>query len=708
MEKPWLDATLPVERRVESLLSAMTLAEKVGQLNQPANVSAGDDAHALRAGAIGTSLSASGATAGNVRDEGVAVRAVNEVQRIAVEQSRLGIPVLIARDVIHGHRTMFPIPLGQAATWDEAMIERAARLAASEASAVGIQWTFTPMMDITGDHRWGRVAESLGEDPVLAGRLAAAMIHGFQTDHLSAPEAIAATAKHYVGYGLAEGGRDYNTVTAGENSLRNLQLRPFHAAVDAGVATVMASFNDLDGTPAHANRRYVREILKDEWGWDGAVVSDWEGVGELVPHRVAADLSQAAELSIAAGVDIDMVTAAYCQHLAALVEAGTVPPEGVDDAVRRVLRLKFRSGLFEHPYTDESREHAVTGSSAHREASRQTAAASLVLLRNEGGILPLDPARMPKTVFTGPLLDATDALLGTWTLDGRGEETVTISAALAERLPSPPVAIPWNHADEVLWHARSADTVVAFVGEHPCRSGEANSVASVELPPGQLELLQAIKAAGCRLIAVVFAGRGMALPWLAEHADALVYAWHPGSEGGNAVADVLFGDVAPRGRLPISLPRSTGQLPVVYNHRSTGRPLTHDRLDGRYRDSLAAPQYPFGFGLTYGSFRYSDPRIDQARVAATITNEGDRPVTEVVQCYFRDEVAAITRPVRELYDWALVELAPGESRTVGFDIVANRLGYYGPDNTYRVDPGAFTFWIAPDSAAGEGIGWELT
>lgn len=711
MDKAWLDATRTAAERAELLLARMTLAEKVGQLHQPANISAVDDADDLRAGRIGTSLSASGATAGNIRDEGVAVRAVNDVQRLAVEESRLGIPLLLARDVIHGHRTVFPIPLGQAATWDAGLVQHGARLAAVEASAVGIGWTFTPMMDITGDHRWGRVAESLGEDPVLAGRLAAAMVRGLQTDDLSAPDAIAACAKHFVGYGLAEGGRDYGSVTAGETSLRNLQLRPFHECVRAGVATVMSSFNDIDGVPVHANKRYLREILKDEWGFDGAVVSDWDGVGEIVQHRVAADAADAARQGLEAGVDMDMVSGSYAAHLEQLVSDGVVPTDLLDDAVRRVLTLKFRCGVFEHPYTDEGREAQVAGSDEHRAAARQTAASSLVLLKNDG-ILPLTAGSEEAVLFTGPLLDATDALFGTWTLDGRADEVVTIAAGLAPHTGSGARSVPWTHSDQVLAAAREVSTVVAFVGEHPVRSGEANSVTTLDLPVGQLETLQAIKAVGVRLVVVVLGGRALAVPWLAEHADAVLYAWHPGSEGGNAIADVLFGAAGPRGRLPITLPRSTGQQPLVYNHRSTGRPIepAQDRATGRYQDSLSSPLYPFGFGLTYGQVEYADVTVSAGSsvvASVVVTNTGDRTCTEVVQVYVRDEVAAVTRPVKELVDWAVVELAPGASQTVRFTIDADALGYYGPDGRFRVDPGAFALWIAPDSASGEPVSFTL-
>lgn len=475
----------------------------------------------------------------------------------------------------------------------------------------------------------------------------------------------------------------------------------------------MAAFNDLDGVPMHGNRRYLRDILKDEWDWDGAVVSDWDGIGELVAHRVAADLSDAARQGVEAGVDIDMASRAYTDHLAHRVHDGTVPLDLVDDAVRRVLRLKFRCGLFEHPYTDETLGREGAAGPEQRAIARHTAAASMVLLANNG-ILPLEPTALGRVLMTGPMYDVTAPLFGTWTLDGREDEVVTVAAGMAGRFPvpeptrsgaetAPGGSVPWNHADEVLAQSRVADTVIAFIGEHPCRSGEANSISALDLPPGQLETLQAIRAMGKRLVVVVFAGRALAVDWLVDHADAVLWAWHPGSEGGNAVADVLFGDVSPRGRLPVTFPRSVGQLPTVYNVRSTGRPITgnEDPRRGRYQDSLSSPLFPFGHGLTYGRVEYSPVRVEGSTASVTLRNLGGRECTEVVQCYIRDDVAEITRPVRELHDFAVVELDPGEERRVEFQLEHDRLGYYGRDNTYRTDPGTFAVWIAPDAASGE-------
>jgi beta-glucosidase len=426
---------------------------------------------------------------------------------------------------------------------------------------------------------------------------------------------------------------------------------------------------------------------------------------------VAADAADAARQAVEAGVDMDMVSGSYLGHLERLVLDGVVPVDLVDDAVRRVLTLKFRCGVFEQPFTDEALEARVAGSAEHRALARSAAAASLVLLKNDG-ILPLEPHSADRILFTGPLLDATDALFGTWTLDGRAEEVVSIADGLRGFTGSGARSVPWTHSDQVLQAAREVDTVVAFVGEHPVRSGEANSITTLDLPVGQLETLRAIKAVGARLVVVVLGGRALALEWVAENADAILYAWHPGSEGGHAIADVLFGDVSPRGRLPITLPRSAGQQPLVYNHRSTGRPIApaQDATFGRYQDSLSAPLYPFGYGLTYGSVEYSGATVSaepDVVASVVVTNTGGRAVTEVVQVYVRDEVAAVTRPVKELVDWAVVELAPGEARTVTLTIARDRLGYYGPDGSYRVDPGQFALWMAPDSSTGEPVSFTL-
>lgn len=699
----WLQPDLPIEERVEALLDEMSLGEKVGQTHQTANVDPVRDADSLRRGSIGSSLYASGATAGNTRDSGMLVAAVDAAQRIAVEESRLGIPLLFARDVIHGHRTVFPIPLGLAAAWDEDLVERAARIAAEEASADGIAWTFAPMVDISADPRWGRVAESLGEAPELAGRLAQAMVRGLEQQK----PGLASCAKHYVGYGLVSGGREYDSVSVGENTLRNLHLRPFRAAIKAGCSSIMAAFIDVDGIPMHAHRRLLREVLKDEWGFEGVVVSDWRGVGELVEHGVAADLRDAAAQAIRAGVDIDMVSGAYATHLAELVESGVVPVALLDDAVRRILRMKLRRGLFEQPYTTPSTNAAPSLSS--RKVAREAAAASFVLLSNRG-LLPLESGAQPKVLLTGPFADDGEALLGTWTLDGRREDVITPARALAERLHNLTVD-DGRFSDRTLKLARQADIIIALVGEHPSRSGEANSISTLGLPPGQLDVVRQVAALGKPLIVVVFTGRPLDVSELLKQADAVLLAWHPGIEAGPALVDVILGEVPPRGRLPMTFPRSAGHLPASTHQRPTGRPLDPrgDARGGRYIDSLAQPLLPFGWGLTYTTFRYGPVSLSakempvnagSIRISVDVTNTGSRRGREVVQLYLRDLVANVTRPLRELTDWVALELEPGSTATANFVVTPDDLGYYDRNLSYSVEPGEVEAIVGPDAAHG--------
>lgn len=708
-ERPWLDRSRPVEERIDLLMAQMTLAEKVGQTHQVANIDPDADAEALRAGRISSSLYASGATGGNERDEGVLVGNIDAAQRHAVEGSRLGIPVLFGRDVIHGHRTVCPIPLGIAASFDEALAEQIATIAAREAAVDGVAWTFTPMVDISEEPRWGRVAESLGETPVLSGRLASALVRGFQGDDPSHPERIAACAKHFAGYGLSAGGRDYDTVSVGENTLRNLHLRPFRAAVDAGVTTVMAAFNDVDGTPMHAHEHLIREVLKGEWGFDGMVVADWNGVGQLVNQGVAADLREAAALALRAGVDLDMCGGAYLAHLEDLVGTGEVEAAHLDDAVRRVLRLKFRLGLFEQPYA--ARPDATNAPTAEtRAVALRAAQAAHVLVKNDG-VLPLS-TEGPSLLVTGPFVDEGEALLGTWTLDGRGEEVVSPRAALTARFGSlvgDGIEITdGRFSDRTLQQARTADTTVLLLGEHAWRSGEANSITDLRLPHGQLDVLRAVAALGKPVVAVVYTGRPLDLTEVLDVADAVLVVWHPGIEAGNALVSVLFGDVEPHGRLPMTFPLSTGHIPTSTHQRPTGRLIRADvdHREGRYIDALTYPRMPFGFGLSYTAVDYGPPAASAATVAVdgsltvsvTVTNTGERPCREVVQLYFRDPVAEVTRPLVELTDWALVDLEPGQTHEVRFDVRAEQFSYFGRHLTSRVDPGEIVLLTGPDAA----------
>ena len=707
-ERPWLDATRPAEERIDLLLADMTLAEKVGQTHQVANIHPDDDAAEIAAGRISSSLYASGATAGNERDAGVLVANIDAAQRHAVEGSRLGIPLLFGRDVIHGHRTVCPIPLGIAASFDGDLAEEVGTIAAREAVVDGVAWTFAPMVDLSEEPRWGRVAESLGETPVLSGRLAASLVRGFQGDDVSDPDRLAACAKHFAGYGLAAGGRDYDTVSVGENTLRNLHLRPFKDAVDAGVSTVMAAFNDVDGIPMHAHEHLIREVLKGEWGFDGMVVADWNGVGQLVNAGVAADLREAAALAIRAGVDLDMCGGAYLAHLEELVESGEVDPALVDDAVRRVLRLKFRLGLFERPYAARpGASNAPTPET--REVALRAGQAAHVLIKNDG-VLPLDTSSgaTGSVLVSGAFVDDGDALLGTWVLDGRGEEVVTPGAALRERLGDRLTVSDGRFSDVTLIQARTAETTVLLLGEHRSRSGEAQSVVDIGLPPGQLEVLRAVAAFGKPLVAVVYTGRPLDLSEVLGLADAVLVVWHPGTEAGNALASVLLGEVEPHGRLPMTFPLSTGHIPTSTHQRPTGRLIRADvdHQEGRYIDALTYPRLPFGFGLSYTTVEYAAPTVSSPTLApdgsttltVTVTNTGGRAAREVVQIYFRDPVAEVTRPLVELIDWALVDLAPGESREVTFDVRAVQFAYAGRDLTTRVDEGEIVLLTGPDSA----------
>ncbi|SES45327.1 beta-glucosidase [Pedococcus cremeus] len=707
--RPWLDATRPVPERVEALMAQMTLEEKVGQTHQVANIHPDDDAELLRQGSIGSSLFASGATGGNERDEGVLAHNIDAAQRHAVEDSRLGIPVLFGRDVIHGHRTVFPIPLGLAAAWDEELAEQAGEIAAHEAVVDGVAWTFAPMVDLSEEPRWGRVAESLGETPVLSGRLAAALVRGFQGDVPGHPDRIAACAKHFAGYGLAAGGRDYDTVSVGENTLRNLHLRPFKAAVDAGVTTVMAAFNDVDGIPMHAHRHLLRDVLKGEWGFEGLVVADWNGVGQLVNEGVAADLRDAARQAIEAGVDLDMCSGGYSAHLADLVRDGVVAEKLVDDAVRRILTVKFRLGLFERPYAGEpTRSNAPTEQT--RSVARRAAHAAHVLVSNNG-VLPLGPD-CGTVHLSGPFAEEGEALLGTWTLDGRGEDVVSPAAAFRERLGNERLLVSdGRFSDRSVQQVRNADVTVAVVGEHSWRSGEANSVSDIGLPAGQLDALRQLARLGKPLVAVVYTGRPLELGDVMDLADAVVVVWHPGIEAGNALADIVFGDVSPHGRLPMTFPLTTGHIPTSTHQRPTGRLIERheDTRLGRYLDDLVFPRLPFGHGLTYTTFDYGPPRLSAPQLARSggsvqlevdVTNTGDRAGREVVQLYFRDPVAEVTRPLVELTDWAVLDLGPGDTGTAEFTVTAEQFAYFGRDNTARVDAGEIVLQVGPDALTG--------
>ena len=714
MNRPWMNLQLPPEQRVEELLEVMTLSEKIGQLHQVHNLDA--SAHPLlRNGDIGSVFNASGENAGAVRDDGVNVRSLNQLQKITVEESRLGIPLLFARDVIHGHRTVFPIPLAQAATWDPELVRECARVTAREASSEGIRWTFTPMLDVSRDPRWGRIAESFGEDPWLASRMAQGAIRGYQGEELSHPDTMAACAKHFAGYSGAEGGRDYWETHCGEREMRDVYLPPFKAAVDAGVATIMSAFHVNDGVPASADRHLLTDILRTEWGFNGFVVSDYGIVREMhTGHGVYESVHEAACHALNAGLDMDMMSHAFRDAIGPLIDEGSVTVDTLNEAVRRVLRIKFRCGLFERPYADESLPARVLLAPNHRALARAAAADSMVLLHNNG-ILPL-PRNDLSLLVTGPFVHARAELFGCWTLDGRSEDVTPLSQALAEVAGAGVNLHCDNQAcfgDLSVQLARRNDVVVACIGEAPWRSGEGNSIAEIELPAGQLELLTALHRCGKPIVAVVFAGRPLNLTWLREHTAALLYAWHPGIEGGYAIADLLFGDRSPRGRLPASFPRCSGQIPVHYSHRPTHRPGSTWETAGWYKDGPHTPLYPFGFGLSYTSFSYSDLVITPAgmrrgsplRIEVTLTNTGTRPGTETAQLYLRDVKARVSRPVKELKGMVRVDLAPGQSQSVAFTLTEEELSYTGPDYRPTVENGVFHVWVGPH--ADEGLEGEF-
>ena len=728
-----------IEARIEALLAEMTLAEKVGQMNLRGfgSSSQRDPAileEAIRQGEVGALL--------NIMD----VDAVDRLQRIAVEESRLGIPILFGRDVIHGFRTVFPIPLGQAATWNPELVERAARVSAEESSTYGIRWTFAPMADITRDPRWGRIAESPGEDPFLAEQLTVAMVRGFQGDDLTRRDALAACAKHFAAYGAAEGGRDYNTVDLSGASLHNVYLRPFRAAVDAGAQTFMTAFNELNGVPATAHPYLLRTLLRDTWGFDGFVVSDWESVTEMIAHGFCGDAACAAERSANAGLDLEMTSRAFEEHLAEQVTSGAVDVATVDAAVRNLLRVKLRLGLFEDSSRNPAGEAAIRTPEA-LEMARETARQSLVLLRNASvGDRPALPLTndLPRLAVIGPLADAPHEQLGTWTYDGQSEETVTVVDALRQRFGGDRVrfAPALSHSrstdtddfERALAAARAADATVVVAGEEAILSGEAHSRADLRLPGAQEDLIHALadtlEGTGKPLILVVLSGRPNTFANVLERVDALLIGWHPGSEGGPAIADVLFGDASPSGRLPVTWPKSAGQIPIHYNHKNTGRPAPDELIAfedipvGAWQSSLSntshyldlgkEPQFPFGFGLGYSTFAYSDLVVgteaidfeggvgfeDSVEITATVTNTGDRRASEVAQLYSRDPVASLTRPVRELRGFERITLEPGEATTVRFTLRATDLAFFDNQGQQVLEPGTIQVWVGPHAREG--------
>jgi beta-glucosidase len=733
------DPSRPVAARVNDLLKRMTLDEKIGQLwqvnynnNSPDRKFAGQ----LKRGEISSFLDSSALI------ENPVMR--NRLQHIAVEQSRLGIPVIFGHDVIHGFRTIFPIPLAQACAWEPDLFERTQTIAAREASASGIDWTFAPMVDLARDPRWGRIAEGFGEDPWLGALDAAASVRGFQGSNVADPDHVVACLKHFVGYGAAEGGRDYNTTEISEFTLRNFYLPQFKAGVAAGALTVMSAFNDLSGMPASGNRHTLTEILRGEWHFPGCIVSDWAAVGELVDHGVAANEADAARLALTAGVDMEMVSTTYPDTLAQQVKAVKIPVAVVDEAVRRVLTVKFERGLFDHPCVDETRCQTAFLQPDAKALAREAAAKSCVLLKNENGALPVS-AETKKIALIGPFAEDASELVGPWSSRGHADDIISLAAGIRAKLPAsalltivrgcsiiePDTGKPRRHlgdSSKINEHptgvnevagavavASAADVVVMALGEPRDWSGEDGSRSTLGLSGRQQELFDAVAATGRPVIVVLFNGRPLAVPDIQEKAAAILEAWFPGVQGGNGVADVLFGDVDPAGRLTTSFPNSVGQVPVYYNHPNTGRPGIGD-YKGNYADGPIAPLYPFGFGLTYTKFDYGDIRLDApvvklgGRLVAhlTVANTGSRSGTEVVQLYIRALAASAgPRPVRELKGFQKILLQPGESRAVTFNLSANDLGYYDTKGNWLVEPGKYQLWLAKDSASGQPMEFEL-
>lgn len=699
-----------IEQRINALLARMTLEEKLGQLQQLDGEANGnfrpEHLELARKGLLGSTL--------NVRG----VERTNQLQRAAVEESRLKIPLLFGFDVIHGYRTIFPIPLGEASSWDPEVAERAASIAARESRAAGVHWTFAPMVDIARDARWGRIAEGSGEDPYLGAQLARARVRGFQGNDYSAPDRIVACAKHWVAYGAAEAGRDYNTTDVSETTLREIYFPPFKAALDAGVGTFMSAFNDLNGVPTSANPFTLTKVLRDEWKFDGFVVSDYESVKELMNHRVAANEADAVRQALGAGVEMEMVSRLYNKHVAQLIKEGKLSMQTLDEAVRRILRIKFRLGLFERPYAEAARERAALLNREHLDAARDIAARSMVLLKNERETLPLDKFRGTIAVI-GPLADSQKDMIGSWSGDGSATDAVTLLTGIRAKA-APGVQVTYAKGCEIdgnsdagfaeaLAAARKADVVIVAVGESAEMSGEAASRSSLDLPGRQLDLVKALHATGKPIVVVLMNGRPLSINWIAENAPAILETWFAGTQGGHAIADVLFGAVNPGGKLPVTFPRNAGQSPLYYNQKSTGRPPdANNKYTSKYLDVAWTPLYPFGYGLSYTKFRMANLQLSAQSIRADgrltasvdVENTGTRIGDEVVQLYLRDVASSVTRPVKELKGFVRITLRPGETRRVVFRLGPEHLGFYNREMRFAVEPGEFKVFVGANSQDG--------
>ncbi len=715
-----------IDQKVDSLLSLMTLEEKVGQMNQyngfwdvtgpaPEKGNAATKYEHLKKGWVGSMLNVTG------------TEEVRKLQKLVVEESRLGIPLIFGFDVIHGFKTLAPIPLAEAASWDMEAIENSAKIAADEAAAVGLNWTFAPMVDISRDARWGRVMEGAGEDTFLGSKIARARVKGFQGNDLSQPNTIAACAKHFAAYGFAEAGRDYNTADIGTSTLYNVVLPPFHAAVDADVKTVMNGFNILNGVPVTASSFLQHDILKEKWGFDGFVISDWASIMELVPHGHAKNLKHAAELAANAGSDMDMEASAYVTHLVNNVKEGKVSENTVDDAVRRILKVKFELGLFDDPYRycDDTRQKERLYHEEHQAGVLDMAKKSIVLLKNEGNLLPIKKDQK-KIAVIGELANDDNSPLGSWrigsdnntavsVLEGLKKYTKNISYAKGPKVFNSDAnfitEVTVNETDtegikEAVALAKESEMVIMVLGEHGFQSGEGRSRTELDLPGLQSQLLKEVYKVNKNVVLILMNGRPLTIPWEAENIPAILETWQLGTQTGNAIAEVVFGEYNPSGKLPMTFPRSVGQVPIYYNHYSTGRPGAQPTVFwSHYSDEKNEPLYPFGYGLSYTSFDYSNLKIDASdqkniEVSVTVTNTGKIKGEEVVQLYIHDKVASITRPVKELKGFQKISLAPNNSKKVIFTLTDKELGFYNHNYEFVVEPGEFDIMVGTNSQQG--------
>ena len=713
-----------ITEKVNSLLAKMSQEEKIGQLNLRGTSSRVKGAlpetlkQAVRAGKIGAFL--------NVMNK----EYVDELQQIAINESPHGIPLIFARDVIHGFKTIFPIPLGLAASWDANVAENSSRIAAVEASSYGIRWTFAPMLDIARDSRWGRIAESPGEDPYLAMQLSEAYIKGFQGDSLSDPTSMIACAKHFIGYGAAMGGRDYNTAIISPAQLQNIYLPPFKAAIDAGAQTVMTAFNEMNGVPASGDKKLLQNILRDQLKFDGFVVSDWNSVIEMIPHGYAEDEKHAAEKAFNAGLDMEMTSTSYEDHLKVLIKQGKVTNKQLDFLVANILRVKFRMNLFEKPFIPK--EHSGNlYSKKHLEFAKDAAIKSSVLLKNKNNVLPLSSKR--KVIVIGPLANKPREQLGTWTFDGDKKYTITPVKAFKNENKSFDFveALSYSrdtntkHFNKAIVAAKKADVILFFGGEEAILSGEAHSRASIKLPGAQEKLIKELRKLGKPIVLVIMAGRPISLSNIIDDVDGVLMAWHPGTMGGSAIHDILYGKAEPGGRLPVTWVKTAGQSPLFYNHKNTGRPASPNEFvhidsipigawqsslgnTSHYLDAGYAPQFPFGYGLGYTTYRYRNLKLssekinekDTLTIKVLVRNTGVKTGEEVVQLYVQDIVGTITRPIKELKRYQRIQIKPNEEQEVIFKITPEDLKYYNADLTYGIEPGRFNIWVGANAAKG--------